>query len=157
MAEEELPPEEYAGEEPADGGGDWIGPENVSLEYLHAVFEAVGFTATIDAAKGTIRIQGEDIVARVQLSEDNEQLMTTAFYTIKPTTARDKRLELANRINQTPVMVKAWIDEDGDLGFRYILFLVGGVTVDGLANVVRTFIDSVKFSVESLDTAGIIS
>lgn len=157
MAEEEMPPEEYPVEESAEEGGDWIGPENVSLEYLHAVFEAVGFTASIDAAKGAIRIEGDGIVARVQISEDNEQLMTTAFYTIKPTTSRDKRLELANRISQTPVMVKAWIDEDGDLGFRYILFLVGGVTPMGLANVVRTFIESVKFSVESLDTAGIIS
>lgn len=148
--------EEVYGDEPAADGAEWVGPEGVSLEYLHAVFEAVGFTAAIDPATRTIRIQDE-IVARVFLSDDNERLTANAFYTIRPTAARDKRLDLANRINQTSVMVRAWIDGDGDLGFGYTFFLVGGVTPTALAYTIRTFIDSVKFAVETDDTAGIIS
>ncbi len=150
MADEEMPEEM-----PADAV-DWISPEGVSLEYLHAIFEAVGFQASIVEGSRTIRIQDE-IVARVLLSDDNERVTATAFYTIKPTANREKRLDLANRINQTSVLIRAWIDDDGDLGFGYTLFLVGGITPSALAYAIRTFIDSVKFAVETDDTAGIIS
>jgi hypothetical protein len=127
-----------------------------SLEYMRDIFEAGGVIATIDPATSSVRIQGK-FVARALLTEERDRLRFGAFYTLKKTAPRENRLELANRINQFGLLVKSWIDDDGDLGFAYDLLLDGGVSAESLLLTTQTFLAAVQQCVDDFDADGIIA
>ena len=136
-------------------GSEFVNPENVSIELIRDVFDAAMMEVTLDEEKKFIRIK-EDVVARCTLSESKERVMLVAYYGIKEEAQRIDRLELANRINDQYVLIRASIDDDGDLQFDYCLVLKGGVSKKHIVQATRVFLMLVPKAVSECDEDGIV-
>lgn len=132
-----------------------ITPDNVSIELVRDVFEQAYMDAALDEEKRQIRLR-EEVVARVFLSESKERLQVVAYYGIKEETDRLDRLELVNRINENYVLIRAGIDDDGDLWLDYCVLLKGGVTRKAIVQAVRVFLMLVPKAVNECDEDGIV-
>lgn len=132
-----------------------VTPETVSLESLRDLFDAAMMDATLDEDNGSIRLK-EDIMCRVSLHESKERIGLIAFYGIKEDAQRIDRLELVNRINDQFLMIRACIEDDGDLCFDYTIVLKGGVTRKQIAHSARNFIKLVPKAVSECDEDGIV-
>lgn len=132
-----------------------ITPDNASIELIHELFEQAYMDATLDEEKRQIRLR-EEVVARVFLSESRERMQIVAYYGIKEQADRIERLELVNRVNENYVLIRAGIDDDGDLWFDYCILLKGGVTRKAIVQAVRVFLMLVPKAVNECDEDGIV-
>lgn len=134
---------------------DLITPDNVTIEMILEIFEAAYMEASLDEEKKQIRLR-EEVLARVFLSESKERLQLVAYYGVKEDAQRIDRLELVNRINENYVLIRAGIDEDGDLWFDYCVLLKGGVTRKAIVQASRVFLMLVPRAVNECDDDGIV-
>lgn len=134
---------------------DLVTPDNVSIELIRDVYEQAFLDAVMDDEKKQIRLR-EEVLARAFLSESKERLQLMAYYGIKDEAQRLDRLELVNRINENYVLVRAGIDDDGDLWFDYCLLLKGGVTKKAIVQATRVFLMLVPRAVNECDEDGIV-
>ncbi|MGL6073744.1 MAG: YbjN domain-containing protein [Fimbriiglobus sp.] len=132
-----------------------ITPDNVTIEEIAKLYDAAYMDATLDEEHGIIRIR-EELMARVHLSESKERLQIIAFYGLKEDAQRIDRLELVNRINENYVLIRAGIDDDGDLWFDYCVLLKGGVTKKAIVQATRVFLMLVPKAVNEYDEDGIV-
>ena len=132
-----------------------ITPDNASIELIKDVYEAAFMDVALDDEKKQLRIR-EEVLARCFLSESKERLQLVAYYGIKDDAQRIDRLELANRINENYVLVRAGIDDDGDLWFDYTILLKGGATRKALVQATRVFLMLVPKAVNDCDEDGIV-
>jgi hypothetical protein len=132
-----------------------VTPDNVSIEMIRDVYEAAFLEAELDEEKKQIRIR-EEVLARCFLSESKERLQLVAYYGVKEDAQRIDRLELVNRINDKYALIRAAIDEDGDLYFDYTVLLKGGVTKKAIAQATRVFLMIVPKAVNECDEDGIV-
>lgn len=132
-----------------------VTPENVSLELIRDIYDSAMMEVTLDEEKRFIRIK-EDVVARCTLSESKERIQLIAYYGIKEEAQRIDRLELVNRINEQYVLIRAGIDDDGDLWFDYCLVLKGGVAKKHIVQATRVFLMLVPKAVSECDEDGIV-
>ena len=132
-----------------------ITPDNVTVESILDIYEAAMMEASLDEDKKLIRIR-EDILARAFLSDSREQLRILAFYGIKEDAQRIDRLELVNRINENYSLIRACIDDDGDLSFDYTILLKGGITKKAIVQATRVFLMLVPRAVNEFDEDGIV-
>jgi hypothetical protein len=132
-----------------------VTPENVTIEMIHQIYDAAMMEVTLDEEKRFIRIK-EDVVARCTLSESKERIMLVAYYGVKEEAQRIDRLELVNRINDQYVLIRASIDDDGDLQFDYCLVLKGGVSKKHIVQATRVFLMLVPKAVSECDEDGIV-
>ena len=134
---------------------DLISTENASIHLVRQVYEQAMMDVTFDHERQFVRIK-EDVVARAHLSEAKDRLQLVAIYGIKDDADRADRLELANRINENYVLVRAGIDDDGDLWFDYCVYLKGGITPRALVQATRAFLSIVPKAVTECDEDGIV-
>jgi len=132
-----------------------VTPETVSIEMVRDIYEAAFMEATLDEEKGQIRIK-EEVLARAFLSESKERLQIVAYYGVKDDAQRIDRLELVNRINEQYVLIRAGIDDDGDLWFDYCVLLKGGITKKAIVQATRVFLMLVPKAVNECDEDGIV-
>ncbi len=134
---------------------DLITPDNVTIETIRDIYDAAFMEATLDEEKKQIRLR-EEVLARVFLSESKERLQLVAYYGVKEDAQRIDRLELVNRVNENYVLIRAGIDEDGDLWFDYTVLLKGGVTKKAIVQATRVFLMLVPRAVNECDEDGIV-
>ncbi len=134
---------------------DLVSPDSVTIEDIRDVYEQAYLDAVLDEDKRQIRLR-EEVLARVFLSESRERLQLVAYYGIKDDAQRVDRLELVNRINENYVLIRAGIDDDGDLWFDYCVLLKGGVTKKAIVQATRVFLMLVPRAVNECDEDGIV-
>ena len=132
-----------------------VTPDNVTAEMLRDLYEAAYMDVALDEESGVIRVR-EELAARAQLSESKERILLFAVYGLKDDTQRIDRLELANRINENYVLIRAGIDDDGDLWFDYCILVKGGLTKKAIVQATRTFLMLVPKAVNECDEDGIV-
>ena len=132
-----------------------VTPDNVSAEMLRDLYEAAYMDVTLDEEHGMIRIR-EELAARAHLSESKERIQLLAVYGLKEEAQRIDRLELVNRINENYVLIRAGIDDDGDLWFDYCILLKGGLTKKAIVQATRAFLMLVPKAVNECDEDGIV-
>ena len=132
-----------------------VTPETVTIEMIRDIYEAAFMEATLDEEKKQIRIK-EEVLARAFLSESKERLQIVAYYGVKEDAQRIDRLELVNRINEQYVLIRAGIDDDGDLWFDYCVLLKGGITKKAIVQATRVFLMLVPKAVNECDEDGIV-
>jgi hypothetical protein len=130
-------------------------PETITPELLFEIYEQAYMDVTLDDENGVIRIK-EELLARAHLSESKERLQFVAVYGIKDEAQRIDRLELVNRINENYVMIRAGIDDDGDLWFDYCMLIKGGVTKKAIVQATRIFLMLVPKAVNEYDEDSIV-
>ncbi|OWK41670.1 YbjN domain-containing protein [Fimbriiglobus ruber] len=134
---------------------DLVTPDNVTIEMIRDIYDAAFMEATLDEEKKQIRIR-EEVLARAFLAESKERLQLVAYYGIKEDAQRIDRLELVNRVNENYVLIRAGIDDDGDLWFDYCVLLKGGVTKKAIVQATRVFLMLVPRAVNECDEDGIV-
>jgi hypothetical protein len=132
-----------------------VTPDNVTIETIQEVYEQAFMESALDDERKQIRIR-EEVQARAFLSETKERLQFIAYYGIKEEAQRIDRLELVNRINENYVLIRAGIDDDGDLWFDYCVLLKGGVTKKAIVQATRVFLMLVPRAVNECDEEGIV-
>ena len=132
-----------------------VTPDNVSVEMLRDLYEAAYMDVALDEEHGLIRIR-EELAARAHLSESKERIQLLAVYGLKEDAQRIDRLELVNRINENYVLIRAGIDDDGDLWFDYCILLKGGLTKKAIVQATRAFLMLVPKAVNECDEDGIV-
>jgi len=132
-----------------------VTPDNATPEALRDIYDQAYMDVTLDGEHGVIRIR-EELTARAHLSESRDRLQLLAVYGVKDEAQRADRLELANRVNENYVLVRAGIDDDGDLWFDYCLLLKGGVTKKAIVQATRAFLTLVPKAVNECDEDGIV-
>lgn len=130
-------------------------PDTVTIEAVRDVYEAAFMDVSMDTDTNQLRIR-EDVLARAFLSEGKERLQLVAYYGIKEEAQRIDRLELVNRINEQFSMIRAGIDDDGDLWFDYTILIKGGVTLKAIVQATRIFLMLVPRAVNDCDEDGIV-
>ena len=133
-----------------------LNPDNTTIELIQEIFEQAYMDATLDEEKRQIRLREEGVIARAYLSESKERLQLYALYGIKEEAQRAERLELANRINENYVLIRAGIDDDGDLWFDYCVLLKGGVTRKAIVQATRIFMMLFPKAVNECDDESIV-
>lgn len=134
---------------------DLVTPDNASIDLIREVYEQAYMEVTVDEDKKQVRIK-EEVLARAFLSESKERLQLVAYYGIKDDAQRIDRLELVNRVNENYVLIRAGIDDDGDLWFDYCVLLKGGVTRKAIVQATRAFLMLVPRAVNECDEDGIV-
>jgi len=132
-----------------------VTPENATVELLLEIFEQAFMEVSLDDEGRGVRIN-EDVRARAFLNEASDRIQIGALYGIKEDAQRIDRLELANRINDRYAVIRAAIDDDGDLLFDYCLLLRGGVTKKAVVQTTRTFMNLVTRAVNECDEDEIV-
>jgi hypothetical protein len=132
-----------------------VTPDNVSIEVVRDIYEAAFMEVALDEERKVLTIR-EEILARVHLSDSKDRLQLYAGYGIKEDAQRIDRLELVNRINDKYALVRAAIDDDGDLYFDYTVLLKGGVTKKAIVQATRVFLMLVPKAVNECDEDGIV-
>ena len=132
-----------------------VTPDNVSVEMLRDLYEAAYMDVTLDEEHGVLRLR-EELAARAHLSESKERIQLLAVYGVKEEAQRIERLELVNRINENYVLIRAGIDDDGDLWFDQCILLKGGVTKKAIVLATRAFLTLVPKAVNECDEDGIV-
>ena len=134
---------------------DLLTPDTITLDAVCQVYDQAHMSVTFDDERRFVRIK-EDIIARAFLSEQKDRLQLIAIYGVADSAERIDRLELANRINESYVMVRAGIDDDGDLWFDYTVTVKGGVGAKQLVAATRAFLSIVPKAVSECDADGIV-
>jgi hypothetical protein len=134
---------------------DLVTPDNVSIEMIQEIYDAAMMEASLDEESQYIRIK-EEVRAQATLSESKERIQLLAFYGIKEDAQRIDRLELANRVNENFAVVRAGINDEGDLSFDYSIILRGGVTRKAIVQATRVFLMLVPRAVNDCDEDGIV-
>jgi hypothetical protein len=134
---------------------DLVTPDNVSLELIRDIYEAAFMDVSLEDEGRGIRIK-EEVLARAFLTESKERLQLGALYGVQEDAQRIDRLELANRINDKFAVVRATIDDDGDLVFDFAIILKGGVTKKAIVQATRVFLMLVPRAVNECDEDGIV-
>ena len=132
-----------------------VTPDNVSVEMLRDLYEAAYMDVTLDEEHGVLRLR-EELAARAHLSESKERIQLLAVYGLKEEAQRIDRLELVNRINENYVLIRAGIDDDGDLWFDYCILVKGGLTKKAIVQATRAFLMLVPKAVNECDEDGIV-
>ena len=132
-----------------------VTPDTLSAEGLRDIYEQAYMDVTLDEEHGLIRIR-EELLARAHLSESRERIQLLAVYGLKDDAQRIDRLELVNRINENYVLIRAGIDDDGDLWFDYCILVKGGVTKKAIVQATRAFLTLVPKAVNECDEEGIV-
>ena len=132
-----------------------VTPDNVSVEMLRDLYDAAYMDVTLDEEHGVLRIR-EELADRAHLSESKERIQLLAVYGVKEEAQRIERLELVNRINENYVLIRAGIDDDGDLWFDYCILVKGGLTKKAIVQATRAFLMLVPKAVNECDEDGIV-
>lgn len=136
-------------------GPELLTPDTVTIEKVCDAYEQAYLDVTFDDERQFIRIK-EEVIARAHLSEAKDRLQLVALYGVRDDASRAERLELANRVNENYVLVRAGVDDDGDLWFDYAIYLKGGVTTKALVQATRAFLSIVPKAVGECDEDGIV-
>ncbi len=132
-----------------------VTPDTLSAELLRDIYEQAYMDVTLDEEHGVLRLR-EEVTARAHVSESRERIQLLAVYGVKDEAQRADRLELANRVNENYVLVRAGVDDDGDLWFDYCILVKGGVTKKAIVQATRTFLMLVPRAVNECDEDSII-
>jgi hypothetical protein len=132
-----------------------VTPDTLSAELLRDIYEQAYMDVTLDEEHGVLRLR-EEVTARAHVSESRERIQLLAVYGVKDEAQRADRLELANRVNENYVLIRAGVDDDGDLWFDYCILVKGGVTKKAIVQATRTFLMLVPRAVNECDEDSIV-
>lgn len=124
---------------------------NLSRDGLKAAFDAAKLATSIDAA-GNLVVRIGDTSLHVLPSKDVIRLL--ANFAFAPRATLMERLDLANRINDGYIVLRAAVpaDRPGDLNLDHYILLGSGVRRADVVVFARRFVDIVVEAVGTLDS-----
>lgn len=140
---------------PARPAIEMVTEANLSRDGLKAAFDAAKMTTAIDAA-GNLTVASPQVRVNVVPAKDVVRLLVS--FSFAPRAAMQERLDLANRINDGFIMVRAAVpaDREGELSVDHYIVLGPGLSRAAIAATTRRFADVVVEAVGALDTDNLL-
>jgi len=104
---------------------DLISAENLTVQALRDIFEAAMFDTHLDSDGDLVVTDGYKIIVT---PHGGRFIRFLTMFRLDEEATRDSRLELANRINDSLILVRASVNSDRILILDYYLPLMGGGT-----------------------------
>lgn len=138
----------------ADHSEDVMSPDQVSADRIFSLFHDAYFDVQRDEA-GDVYLQD---TYRVWIfpQEGGEQLRLMAQFNGNAEVARETKVEFANRVNYEYKLLRAYVDDDNDIGFDYYIPVEGGITKRNIVLSVRRFVEYVRVALGS-DTQNVFA
>jgi hypothetical protein len=135
--------------------GEMVTEANLSRDGLKAAFDAAKMTTAIDAV-GNLSVAFPQVRVNVVPAKDVVRLLVS--FSFAPRAAMQERLDLANRINDGYIMVRAAVpaERPGELSVDHYIVLGPGVSRAAIAAATRRFADVVVEAVGALDTDNLL-
>jgi len=136
---------------PAAAAPDLVTEANLSRDRLKAMFDAAKLPTAIEGGeKLTVKVGA--VVVYVLPGKDRVRLLAT--YSFAARAAYQEKLDLANRINDGYIVIRAAIpaDRPGEIAIDHYILLGTGVSRATVVAVTRRFADIVREAVDALDT-----
>lgn len=116
---------------------DLISEDNITVQTLREVFEAALFDTHLDSDGDLVVKDGYKIIVT---PHGSRFIRFLTMFRLKEDCGRDSRLELANRINDSLILVRASVNADRILILDYYLPVMGGgISRKGLVMSFRAF------------------
>jgi hypothetical protein len=128
---------------------------SLNKDALKAVFDQAKLPTLVDEA-GNLLVKGEQVTAYVLPGNDTIRFLTTFTFLPKATLA--ERFDLANRINDDYILVRATIrgENQRELHMDYYVLVGPGVSRAVVVAAARRFLEVVTEAVPASDTERLI-
>lgn len=119
---------------------DQLTPETVTIERLHALFDAALYEVALQDDGHTLRITGDNILW-ITLADSRQSVRFIGVFALRDGTELGARLALANRINDHLIIVRAAVsgEQNERLWIDQYVWLAGGVAQKNVALAFRQF------------------
>ena len=136
---------------PAAAAPDLVTEANLSRDGLKAMFDTAKLATTIEPG-GNLTVKLGSMVVYVLPGKDRVRLLATFSFAARA--AYQEKLDLANRINDGYIVVRASIpaDRPGEIAIDHYILLGAGVSRATVVAVTRRFADIVREAVDALDS-----
>jgi hypothetical protein len=143
-----------AGARPA-GGAEVVTAATLSRDGLKAIFEGAKLPTALEGA-GSLAVQLPDVLVTVAPGKDTVRLM--ASFAFAPRAAMQEKLDLANRINDEYILVRAAIpaERPGEIVLDHYVVLGPGVSPGVILAATRRFAVVVVEAVATLDSDSLL-
>ncbi len=130
---------------------DTLTEATLSKATLRAMYDAAKLPTELDVA-GNLTIKVGAVTVYVLADQDRIRLMTS--YSFAPRAAHPEQLDIANRINDGYIMVRAAIppDKPGTITIDHYILVAGGVARAYAVAVTRRFAAVVHEAIDAVDT-----
>ena len=147
-------PQGQAAPRPA-AGADMVSEATVSRDMLKAMYDAAKVPASLDGG-GNLILNLSQVKVFVLPGKDSVRLM--ASYDFAPRATWQEKLDLANRINDEYIMVRALLPEKwpGTLSLDYYVMLGAGISRATMVAITRRFAEVVVEAIGATDTDRLI-
>jgi len=116
-----------------------ITPENLSKEFLKAVFDEASMKTSFDPA-GDLQVS-ETLNCLILPSDSKDRLRLLAIFTFEPQVSHQQRLAFVNQVNSEFIMIRASVGAKNDLlFFDHDLLVEGGITKNALVLATKRFL-----------------
>jgi len=153
----QTPPRPAPAPAPAQArtAADMVTEANLSRDGLKAAFDAAKMTTAIDGG-GNLTVTLPQVLVHVLPAKDTVRLMVS--FTFAPRAAMQERLDLANRINDGYIMVRATVPAEraGELSVDHYIVLGPGVSRAVIVAATRRFADVVVEAIRATDTDNLL-
>ena len=132
-------------------GSDLVTAANLSRDGLRAIYDAAKLPAAIDRS-GNLTVKAGTVTLYILPSEDRVRLL--ASYSFAARAAYQEKLDLANRINDGYILVRAAIpaDKPAEINIDHYILLGPGVSRAVVVAVTRRFAEVVQEAIDAVDT-----
>ncbi len=140
---------------PRPAGSDLVSEATVSRDMLKAMYDAAKVPAALDGG-GNLTVTLPQLKVFVLPGKDSVRLM--ASYDFAPRATWQEKLDLANRINDEYIMVRALLPETrpGTLSVDYYVMLGAGISRASMVAITKRFGEVVVEAIATQDTDRLI-
>jgi len=118
--------------------GGILNPEDVSTEGLRKIFDDAYLETLLDSDGDLVVRDGYRVL--VMPRENGERIRLMSMFGVDPDSALADRLQLANKINDVMVLVRASVTERGSFCFDYDITVTGGLPIRTFMATFRRFV-----------------
>lgn len=124
-------------------------PKDISPEMLKALFESAYFDTSVDT--------DGDVKVKVQYSSwiiphgEGKRIRLMSQFRVNPTSSLPDRLAYANKVNDKLIIIRAYVKEDGRVGFDFYIPVDGGTTKHCIVAAVKKFHEMLEAAIQEDD------
>ncbi|MGW0433718.1 YbjN domain-containing protein [Micromonospora sp. NPDC003197] len=118
--------------------GGMLNPEDVTTEGLRKIFDDAYLETSLDG-DGDLVVR-DNYSVLVLPRENGERIRLMSMFGVDPESALEDRLQLANKINDVMVLVRASLSQHGGFCFDYDITVTGGLPIRTFMATFRRFL-----------------
>jgi hypothetical protein len=114
-----------------------VHPNDISKEMLQSVYENAYMETSFDA-DGDLKVK-ETYSAYILPQADGKRIRLMCQFRTNPKSSAQDRINFANKINDKLILIRAYVLENGIVGFDYYIVVEGGTTKRNIIMTTKLF------------------